>query len=151
MIADNLSFFASSRITQNFGILVRDTTAHSLAEECYRHSNTVVPFQSTKLQSNDMAISYDESRLYLSGMNFTVDTGDLWVFDISREALHKIDLCGSSIRFFRTNGIEISPDDKELFITSAENNADGSVCAAKIVRFDIDASIAFLSRPPVAP
>jgi sugar lactone lactonase YvrE len=39
----------------------------------------------------------------------------------------------------RCNGIELSPDDKYLFVTSAQNN-NGTVVSTKIFRFEIDPS-----------
>jgi sugar lactone lactonase YvrE len=56
---------------------------------------------------NDMAISADESRLYLSGMNYDADPGDLWFYDITQKSLHNIDLSGTDPKLFRTNGIEL--------------------------------------------
>ena len=100
------------------------------------------------LQPNDMAISADESRLYLSGMNYSADIGDLWYYDVAQQSLHNIDL--SDANFFRTNGIELSPDDTELFISSAENNPDETVRAAQIFRFQIDKDTGIPSQPRVA-
>lgn len=37
------------------------------------------------------------------------------------------------------NGIELSPDDIELFPSSAENNVDEITIAVKLLRFKIDA------------
>jgi sugar lactone lactonase YvrE len=82
-----------------------------------------------------MAISPDE---YLSGTNYDANTGDLWFYDITHKSLHNIDLSGTDPKFFRTNGIELSPDDTELFISSAQNNPDETVRAAQIFRFQID-------------
>jgi len=58
------------------------------------------------LQPNDIAISADESRVYLSGMNYDADTGDLWYYNVAQNTLHNIDLSGTVPKFFRTNGIE---------------------------------------------
>jgi sugar lactone lactonase YvrE len=90
------------------------------------------------LEPNDIAIGADESRVYLSGMNYSADTGDLWYYNVAQKALHNIDLSGTEPKFFRTNGIELSQDDTELFTSSAENNPDGTVRAAQIFRFQID-------------
>ena len=102
------------------------------------------------LQPNDMAISADESRLYLSGMNYDADTGDLWFYDITQKSLHNIDLSGTYPKFFRTNGIELSPDDTELFISSAQNNPDETVRAAQIFRFQINNKTGIPEQPRVA-
>src|SRR5579859_8012871 len=86
----------------------------------------------------------------MSGMNFSADTGDLWFFDVKKHELRQVNLTNENVTIFRTNGIELSPDDTELFVTSAENNADFSIKSAKIIRFDIDRSTRLPTNPRVA-
>jgi gluconolactonase len=150
MTAGNLSFYASSRITRTLGILVGDATGHTVwQKKGFDTQGQLFPPDAQMLQPNDMAITGDESRLYFSGMNYFADTGDLWFFDVSKAALHKVDLSESPTTLFRINGIELSPNDTELFITSAEN-LNGSVVDAKIIRFEIDPDSGFPINPQVA-
>ena len=146
LLGGNASFFSSSRITRTLGFLVGDAMVHTV----WKGDVQLFPPEAKMLQPNDMAISADESRLYLSGMNYDADTGDLWFYDITQKSLHNIDLSGTYPKFFRTNGIELSPDDTELFISSAQNNPDETVRAAQIFRFQINNKTGIPEQPRVA-
>ncbi|KAJ2067344.1 hypothetical protein GGI08_001419 [Coemansia sp. S2] len=87
------------------------------------------------LQPNDLAIAHSTGRVFLSGMRFTADSvvgdGDLWTCDAT----------GTAIRlgtFYRTNGIEVSPDEKTLYLSEAINKG-GNVVSNVIHAFDLDA------------
>jgi sugar lactone lactonase YvrE len=146
LVRGNESFFSSSRMTRTLSFLVGDATVHTV----WKGSVPLFSPNSTMLQPNDIAISADESRVYLSGMNYSADTGDLWYYNVAQNTLHDIDLSGAVPKFFRTNGIELSPDDTELFLSSAENNPDESVRAAQIFRFQIDDETGTPKDPRVA-
>jgi gluconolactonase len=146
LVGRNGSFFSSSRITRTLDFLVGDATAHTVWEGLV----PLFPPNSKMLQPNDIAISADESRVYLSGMNYGADTGDLWYYNVVQNTLQNINLSGTEPPFFRTNGIELSPDDTELFLSSAQNNPDGSVSAAQIFRFHIDTETGVPKYPRVA-
>ncbi|CAG8492115.1 1373_t:CDS:2 [Paraglomus occultum] len=86
------------------------------------------------LQPNDLAIAAKSGFVYLSGQNFTTDTkigdGDLWLCTAN----------GKTTRlgqFGRTNGIEVSPDERTLYLSEAFN-VNGTVVSNKILKFDID-------------
>ncbi|KAJ2775139.1 hypothetical protein IWQ56_000253 [Coemansia nantahalensis] len=91
---------------------------------------------STMLQPNDIAIALSTGRIFLSGMNYTADSvignGDLWT-------------CGADGvakrlgQFYRTNGIEVSPDEKTLYLSEAENKK-GAVTMNRVLAFDLDAA-----------
>jgi sugar lactone lactonase YvrE len=140
MTGNTSSSFGSSRFTRTLGILVGDATLHTVwkTSKAGAKQLPLFPPEPRMLQPNDMAISSDETRLYLSGMNYDADTGDLWYYDITNKVLHNINLPKQNGTAFRTNSIELSPDDTELFISSAENNADEVPIAAKLFRFQID-------------
>lgn len=146
LVARNGSFFSSSRITRTLNFLVGDATVHTV----WKGLVPLFPPNSKMLQPNDIAINADESRVYLSGMNFGADTGDLWYYNVVENTLQNINLSGTEPPFFRTNGIELSPDDTELFLSSAQNNPDESVRAAQIFRFQIDAETGVPKYPRVA-
>ncbi|PIA14896.1 calcium-dependent phosphotriesterase [Coemansia reversa NRRL 1564] len=88
------------------------------------------------LQPNDIAIAPSSGRIFLSGMNYNSDTqigdGDLWTCDKKGKAT-KLG------QFYRTNGIEISPDEKTLYLSEAQNSG-GTVIGNRILAFDLDAS-----------
>src|SRR6185312_9322242 len=86
------------------------------------------------LQPNDLAIAVKSGFVYLSGQNFTADTkigdGDLWLCTSK----------GKTTRlgqFGRTNGIEVSPDERTLYLSEAFN-VNGTVISNKILKFDIN-------------
>ncbi|KAJ2552226.1 hypothetical protein EV175_003395 [Coemansia sp. RSA 1933] len=94
------------------------------------------------LQPNDIAIASSTGRLFLSGMNYTTDTvigdGDLWTCD-SQGTAQKLG------EFYRTNGIELSPDEKTLYLSSAANK-DGAVVSNVIYAFDVDSDKGTISN-----
>ncbi|KAJ1666028.1 hypothetical protein IW140_000548 [Coemansia sp. RSA 1813] len=86
------------------------------------------------LQPNDLAIAPSTGRLFLSGMKYTADSvigdGDLWTCDSKGTAKKLGD-------FYRTNGIEVSPDEKTLYLSEAANK--GSVVVSNVIyAFDLD-------------
>ncbi|KAJ2781878.1 hypothetical protein H4R18_002584 [Coemansia javaensis] len=94
------------------------------------------------LQPNDLALAPSSGRLFLSGMNYTAGTGDLWTCDSAGVAT----LLGT---FARTNGIEVSPDEKTLYLSEAENGKDGAVVANRVLAFDLDAASGAVSNKRV--
>ncbi|KAJ2394986.1 hypothetical protein GGI05_001793 [Coemansia sp. RSA 2603] len=97
------------------------------------------------LQPNDLAIAHSTGRLFLSGMRFASDSalgdGDLWTCDMN----------GTATRlgvFFRTNGIEVSPDEKTLYLSEAVNRKD-KVVSNVIHAFDLDARQGTVTRQRV--
>ncbi|KAJ1958964.1 hypothetical protein IWQ62_004803 [Dispira parvispora] len=89
---------------------------------------------SKMLQPNDMALSSD-GNLYLSGMNYTetseVGNGDLWWCKADGKAA-PLD------KLHRANGIEVSSDNKYLYLSEAVN-VGGAVTENRIMRYEIDA------------
>ncbi|KAJ2798206.1 hypothetical protein H4R20_004905 [Coemansia guatemalensis] len=90
---------------------------------------------SDMLQPNDIAIAPSSGRIFLSGMSYTSDSklgdGDLWTCD-RRGVARKLD-----VSLYRTNGIEISPDEKTLYLSEAQNSG-GNVIGNRILAFDLD-------------
>ncbi|ORX91284.1 calcium-dependent phosphotriesterase [Basidiobolus meristosporus CBS 931.73] len=82
------------------------------------------------LQPNDLALS-KSGLLFLSGMkwqsNGVTGDGDLWVCS-AEGTPRRLDLLG------RTNGIELSPDDKYLYLSEAVNQ-NGTPVSNKIWRY----------------
>jgi len=87
------------------------------------------------VQPNDLAITSD-GRLYLSGQNFTNDNkvgdGDLWLCSPDGKAT-RLGVFG------RTNGVEVSPDEKTLYLSEAFNKG-GKVVSNVVWQFDLDAN-----------
>ncbi|KAJ1722927.1 hypothetical protein LPJ53_002719 [Coemansia erecta] len=97
------------------------------------------------LQPNDLAIAHSTGRLFLSGMRFASDSavgdGDLWTCDSN----------GTATRlgvFYRTNGIEVSPDERTLYLSEAVNRKD-KVVSNVIHAFDLDARQGTVTRKRV--
>ncbi|KAJ2723523.1 hypothetical protein GGI07_002561 [Coemansia sp. Benny D115] len=89
------------------------------------------------LQPNDLAIAHSTGRVFLTGMRFTPDTqlgdGDLWT--CGADGRKPVKLGGL---FYRTNGVELSPDEKTLYVSEAINK-EGKVVSNAIHAFDVDA------------
>ncbi|KAA8914635.1 hypothetical protein FN846DRAFT_926000 [Sphaerosporella brunnea] len=129
------SHFASSRFTRTYGTLVGDAAAHRLLVAA---TNTYFMTEAKMLQPNDFTVSRDESKIYLSGMNYSANTGDLWVYDVTTKT--PVSVCLDGVKTFRMNGIELSPDDKTLYVTSAENGVPEGMAGASVYKFSIDSS-----------
>ncbi|KAK9765104.1 hypothetical protein K7432_006826 [Basidiobolus ranarum] len=96
------------------------------------------------LQPNDLALSR-AGFIYLSGMKWRPDSqvgdGDLWV--CSPDGIPKrLEVLG------RTNGIELSPDDKYLYLSEAFNR-NGSPVSNKIWRYDVDSKTGSISNKKI--
>ncbi|PIA17385.1 calcium-dependent phosphotriesterase [Coemansia reversa NRRL 1564] len=104
------------------------------SKRTFFHSETFC-YHPNMLQPNDLAIAYSTRRLFLSGMRFSnnsaIGDGDLWTCD-ERGAARRLAI------FHRTNGVEVSPDEKTLYISEAVNE-DGNVVSNVIYAFDLDA------------
>jgi gluconolactonase len=99
-------------------------------------------------QPNDIAIAPKSGRVYASGQKYNADTvvgdGDLWLCDGGGKDLAAVTsspyLPVKAIRlgvFGRTNGIEVSPDEKTLYLSEAFNK-NFNVISNKIWKFGID-------------
>ncbi|KAJ1941233.1 hypothetical protein FBU59_003560 [Linderina macrospora] len=120
---------------------VADATGHRVVRLTNRNASGV--FQNSAvlcqdagiLQPNDIAIAHSTGRIFMSGMNYqatdVIGNGDLWTCDSSGKAT-KLGV------FYRTNGIEVSPDEKTLYLSEAANK-DWAVVSNIIYAFDLDA------------
>ncbi|CAG8547410.1 5908_t:CDS:2 [Gigaspora margarita] len=86
------------------------------------------------IEPNDLAISYNSGRIYISGQNFTNTTqkgdGGLWLCEPDGQAKQLLSLG-------RTNGIELSPDEKVLYLSEAFNQNFIPI-SNKIWKFSVD-------------
>ena len=137
---DKTNHFAGSRFTRSLGALVADAVGHQVL--CAGDGKDGKPLfvEPGMLQPNDFTVSKDEKRIYLSGMNYEANTGDLWFYDVAANKATKVALPDAATKAtFRFNGIELSPDDSTLFVTNAENTANMSAVArAEVLQFAID-------------
>ncbi|PWW72909.1 hypothetical protein C7212DRAFT_286282 [Tuber magnatum] len=155
---DKSSHFAASRFTRSQEVLIGDAVAHAIWQRDYngtlkrRHWNGrfakrggYTPFLTNDklLQPNDFTINRAETYLYISGMNYTATTqagehGDVWFYNIEKGVYKQVpkDVMRNA-GIHRCNGIDLSPDDKHLYVTSAQNVND-VVTNTKIYRFTID-------------
>lgn len=127
---------AGSRWLKNGDLLVTDAAAHKLLRipKGTKSAKTFLG-DNKQHQPNDIAISLDEKNIYLSGMNWAENTGELW-YSIGGAPLKSFDTMAAGLH--RTNGIELVNDDKTLLITSSKHNpADSKMTDAKIYAFDL--------------
>ncbi|KAJ1934384.1 hypothetical protein EC988_008827, partial [Linderina pennispora] len=97
------------------------------------------------LQPNDIAIAPSSGRVFLSGMNYQATTkvgdGDLWTCDKNGKA-------AKLGQFQRTNGIEVSPDEKTLYLSESTNKG-GAVISNIIYAFDLNSKAGQISNKRV--
>jgi gluconolactonase len=138
------SHFAASRWTCKHGALVGDAAAHKLWNVARRDTQLA---DARMLQPNDFAVSRAEDRIYLAGMNYTANTGDLWFYDVAKATATQVRVPGA----FRMNGVELSADDRTLYVTSAENSPDATqVLSAKVWKLAIDPATGVPGKPVLA-
>ncbi|KAJ1723259.1 hypothetical protein LPJ53_002357 [Coemansia erecta] len=133
------AYIADATIHQVIRLSGRDGSSGAFSQ------NSVFCHDDTMLQPNDIAIAPSSGRVFLSGMNWTSDSvvgdGDLWTCDSSGAAKR----LGT---FKRTNGVEVSPDEKTLYLSEA-TNAGGAVVSNVVLAFDLDASTGDISNQRV--
>ncbi|RPB01420.1 hypothetical protein L873DRAFT_1764073 [Choiromyces venosus 120613-1] len=154
---DKTSYFSSSRFTRTQNVLIGDAVGHSIWQQDYDNSalkrrmngrfarRAYAPFliNDKLLQPNDFTINGAETYVYMSGMNYTSTTqpgehGDIWYYNVKTGAHKQVskDVMRNA-GIHRCNGIDLSPDDKYLYVTSAQNIND-VVTSTKIYKFEID-------------
>lgn len=154
---DKTSHFAGSRFTRTQGVLIGDAVGHAIWQKDYDNSalkrrwkgrfpkREYTPFlvNDKLLQPNDFTINGAETYIYMSGMNYTATTqpgehGDIWYYNIKTRAFKQVskDIMRNA-GIHRCNGIDLSPDDKYLYVTSAQN-FNNTVTSTKIYKFEID-------------
>ncbi|KAJ1920410.1 hypothetical protein H4219_001386 [Mycoemilia scoparia] len=98
------------------------------------------------LQPNDITVAHSNNRVFMSGMNYTADSkvgdGDLWTCLPGDKKAVKLG------EFYRTNGIEISPDEKTLYLSESQNKG-GAVVSNNILKFDLDVASGKVSNKKV--
>ncbi|CAG8502599.1 7669_t:CDS:2 [Ambispora gerdemannii] len=139
---DNKSFFNSIRFlpskNKNEQIaLTGDVLQHRVLKIVKKGKNTktsVFCADPRIVQPNDLAVT-KSGRVYLSGQNFTHDTkvgdGSLWLCDGKSKKAIRLG------EFGRTNGIEVSPNEKYLYLSEAFNK-NGTIVSNKILRFRLN-------------
>ncbi|KAJ1949014.1 hypothetical protein EC988_004940, partial [Linderina pennispora] len=130
---------------------IADATGHRVLRLTNRNAsgsfqNSAVLCQDSGiLQPNDIAIAHSTGRIFMSGMNYqatdVVGNGDLWTCDSTGKAT-KLGV------FYRTNGIEVSPDEKTLYLSESANK-DWAVISNVIYAFDLDAKTGAISNKRV--
>jgi sugar lactone lactonase YvrE len=94
-------------------MLIADYTNHNILKvDMATKQLTVFAHDSTMNQPNDIAID-SKDRLYASDPNWKAGTGRIWRVDIDGKMNVLEDNMGT------TNGIEVSPDDKTLYVNES--------------------------------
>ncbi|KAJ1951185.1 hypothetical protein FBU59_000314 [Linderina macrospora] len=97
------------------------------------------------VQPNDITIAPKSGRVSLSGMNCPATTkvsaGDLWACDKASQAT-------KLVQFQRTNGIEVSQDEKTLYLSESINK-NWNITSNIIYAFDLDSKVGEISNKRV--
>lgn len=133
--------------------LAADTSNHRVLQieqsrDGAKPSSRVFCADPAMVEPNDLAVAYRAGRIYTSGQNYTATTrvgdGDLWMcaapasfFDAQRSRITRPVKAVRLGVFGRTNGIEVSPDERTLYLSEAFNK-DSVVVSNKIWQFAID-------------
>ncbi|KAI9329688.1 hypothetical protein DFJ73DRAFT_860356 [Zopfochytrium polystomum] len=92
---------------------------------------------------NDLAITTAGNHIYLSGQNYTPNTttvdGEIWLCDPATSATTRLAQMG------RTNGIELSPDNKVLYVSEAFN-VNNNVVSNVIWKYDRDPATGMIAN-----
>jgi gluconolactonase len=127
--------FSSSRFARSGVALLGDAVGHRVNVIDKEGGKVLGAFEDRRLlQPNDIALSKDGKDVYLSGMDYAKNGGELW-YSLDGGDLVKVDVGKEGL--FRTNGIEVSADGKTLLLTSAENGEAGAIASAKIYAFEL--------------
>ncbi|KAH0607407.1 uncharacterized protein H6S33_002441 [Morchella sextelata] len=108
-----------------------------------KRDTTPLFVEADMIQPNSIALHSDERHIYLAGGLGTSTTsagvsGDLWWYDAQTEILQKVDInVMKAGGIHRVNAIEVSNDDKYLYVTAGETEGN-SITATKIFRFVIN-------------
>lgn len=127
--------FASSRHLPGGNILLGDAAGHTISYVV--NNNLDNAFADTTFeQPNDIAVSTDGKWIYTSSMNYEAGTGSLVFIDAgAKKAGVTVELPEGMARL---NGIEVSPDNTQLFVTSAGKPEGGRIPGAEIWVFDLE-------------
>ncbi|KAJ2853987.1 hypothetical protein FB639_006446, partial [Coemansia asiatica] len=149
-LVSSMRFFISNEGKEE--AFITDATVHRVIR-LYDRDDATGTFASSAafckddsmLEPNDIAIAPTSGRIFLSGMKWSTGSvsgdGDLWTCDSSGGAK----LLGT---FYRTNGIEVSPDEKTLYLSESINKGDEPVSNV-VLAFDLDAESGTVSNKRV--
>ncbi|KAJ3017523.1 UNVERIFIED_CONTAM: hypothetical protein HDU68_011598 [Siphonaria sp. JEL0065] len=153
--------FASSRFTGTSTLLVGDASTHQIFNMTIGSSPVMVdssqapalfPVNPNMIQPNDFTLDKTFTKMYISGMRYVATTtagidGELWYFNTVSKVLAQVaPSVLATAKIHRTNGIELSPDNQSLYVTSAQN---GPPTAAQIYKFTINSSTGVPESPVV--
>jgi gluconolactonase len=131
----NIGGLASSRFTRTLGTLIGDAGGHKVLNVQDPKKPVLFLDASKMLQPNDMTISRNEKWIYFSGMNYGEMKGDVWFYNVESKNLANVPWPGN-----RANGIELSHDDKYLYVSNANNTMKAETDVASVIRYDINAN-----------
>ncbi|KAI8896063.1 hypothetical protein BC833DRAFT_599100 [Globomyces pollinis-pini] len=144
-----------ARFLKDGSAIIVDAVAHKVYNFKSSSSFTEICGGAKFLQPNDLAITKSEKYVYFSGQNFTATTfptgqsGDIWLCDRERGIVKNVGLpFYSPMDIHRTNGIEVSPNDQYLYVSSA-SNFNGTVLSNQIIQFQINQENGDLGQPRV--
>ncbi|KAJ3055897.1 hypothetical protein HDU99_007481, partial [Rhizoclosmatium hyalinum] len=160
LVSGGRGLFSSAHFISRNTFLVGDALKHTLTIVSQSKklptkigagpTRTLFPVNPSMIQPNDFTIDKTYTRMYLSGMRYSnvsragVD-GELWYYNLKTKSLNEVPMrVLESAGMHRTNGIELSPDGKSLYVTSAQN---GPPTAALIFKFDVNSTTGVPENP----
>ncbi|KAG6548655.1 hypothetical protein Mapa_009809 [Marchantia paleacea] len=156
---NGLRFLPSARASRR--ALAADTTNNRVLQieqstASAQPTSRVFCTDPSMVEPNDLTVAYKAGRIYISGQNYTATTlvgdGNLWMCPAPASFFNaqgsRITKPVKAVRlgvFGRTNGIEVSPDEKTLYLSEAFNK-DWAVVSNKIWQFTIDPKSGLVSN-----
>jgi len=158
---ENTTHIAASRHTRTLGTLIGNAAKEGKAIYTTNGDGKYEVFVQSDdfLQPNDFTLDADEKRLFFSGQNWTevsrTQDGEVGCIDTKTKKITKVPMdVLAKAGTYRINGIDLSPDDKYLYVTSQRNVqkvTDGPVESTeqKIYRFSVPKEGCDLGKPEV--
>ncbi|KAI9296216.1 calcium-dependent phosphotriesterase [Neoconidiobolus thromboides FSU 785] len=146
---DSNSWFNSIRFLSGTELVTGDVRLHSILKlklannDIDKIESSILCQDDELLQPNDLAITNNGKFIYTSGMKFVKDNkigdGDVWVCDSNVGSFKRL------LKLGRTNGIEVSPDDRYLYVSESFNKG-GAPSSQVIWKYTIDGTNGELSE-----
>lgn len=124
------------RIDNDGNLLIADFSAHKVLKVDINTKEVTTLVHNPKMnQPNDLTYSKKRGNIYTSDPNWKNDTGQLWLVRPNGESVLLCENMGT------TNGIELSPDEKYLYVNESRQlnlwrfkvNKDGTVSGKKLL------------------
>lgn len=144
--------FASSRHTRTLGVLFGNAVGKEILVTKGDGKFTTFVKDDDLVQPNDFTLDASESRIFYTGQTWQPDSvvgedGAVGCIDVASKKVTRVPTetlvkAGT----FRINGIDLSPDDKYLYVTN-QRNVNGTSEEQKVFRFKVPETGCDLGEP----